>query len=71
MAYTEAQKKATIKYQKEHMDHLSIRYPRGTKAMIQEHAEKTGEKMSIFVLRAIRETIERDNARAAAAKTEE
>lgn len=62
MPYSEAQKNATIKYQKENLECLSLRYPKGTKKPIQEHAKLMGESMSVFILRAIRETIERDRA---------
>lgn len=62
MPYSEAQKNATIKYQKENLECLSLRYPKGTKKPIQEHAKLMGESMSVFILRAIRETMERDKA---------
>lgn len=65
MPYSEAQKRATIKYQKENLEILPVKYPKGVKAEIQSHAKLTGESMAAFVLRACRETMERDKAQIA------
>lgn len=58
--YTEAQKKAAEKYLKESVEDVRIRVPKGQKAVIKEHAEQQGESMNAFVIRAIREAMERD-----------
>ena len=61
--YTEAGKRATIKYQKEHLDAITLRFPKGYKENIQSHLELTGEKQIEFIRRAIEETIARDRAK--------
>lgn len=60
MAPSEAQKRATAKWQKEKVEELKFRVPKGEKAMIQEHAKSRGESTNSFIYRAINETIERD-----------
>ena len=65
MAYSEARKRATLKYQKENLECVSLRYPKGTRQEIQDHAALVGESMSAFILRAIRETMDRDKKRIA------
>ena len=59
--YTEAQAKAAKKYLKESVEDIRIRVPKGDKAKVQEHAAAMGESMNSFVVRAIDETMERDN----------
>lgn len=48
--YTEAQKRATIKYQKEHTDDIRLRVPKGTKDLWHAAAEKAGVSMTRYVL---------------------
>lgn len=60
---TPAQKKATAKYLKEKVDTLRIRVPKGKADVIKAHAADQGESMNGFVVRAIDETMERDNDR--------
>ena len=57
-----AQRKATDKYL-EKFDELRIRVPKGQKADIQAHCERQGESMNSFIIRAIGETMERDNSK--------
>ena len=59
--YTEAQAKAAKKYLKESVEDIRIRVPKGDKARVQEHAAIMDESMNSFVIRAIGETMERDN----------
>lgn len=59
--YTEAQAKAAKKYLKESVEDIRIRVPKGNKVKIQEHATNMGESMNAFVVRAINETMDRDN----------
>ena len=59
--YTEAQAKAAKKYLKESVEDIRIRVPKGQKAVIKDHAEGQGESMNAFVVRAISETMVRDN----------
>ena len=63
--YTEARKKVNEKYLKESVEDIRIRVPKGDKAKVQEHAATMGESMNSFVVRAIDETMERDNQKQA------
>ena len=63
--YTEDRKKANEKYLKESVEDIRIRVPKGDKAKVQEHAATMGESMNSFVVRAIDETMERDNQKQA------
>ena len=61
MAPTEAQKRAIEKWNREKVDDLRIRVPKGQREVIREHAASQGETINAFVFRAISETMERDN----------
>lgn len=61
--FTEAQKRANEKYQKEKTDAITIRFPKGFKSKVVGHTELTGESQAKFIQRAIEETIARDRAR--------
>ena len=63
--YTEARKKANEKYLKESVEDIRIRVPKGDKAKVQAHAATMGESMNSFAVRAIDETMERDNQKQA------
>lgn len=60
MAPSEAQKRATAKWQKEKVEEVKFRVPKGEKTIIQEHAKAQGESTNSFIYRAINETMERD-----------
>lgn len=60
---TDARRKASAKYLKESVEDVRIRVPKGQKAVIKDHAEKQGESMNAFVIRAIDETMERDDSK--------
>ena len=64
MSYTQASRRAVDKYQKANMEQIALRYQKslGFKDALQSHAKLTGESMAAFVLRACRETMERDKA---------
>lgn len=59
--YNTKSKEYTINYMKENLDEIKFRVPKGQKAVIREHAEKQGEKLTPFIVRAITETMNRDN----------
>lgn len=61
--YTEAKKRATMKYQKANLDAITLRFQKGYKEKLQAHLELTGEKQIEFIRRAIEETIARDRAK--------
>lgn len=60
--YTEAQAKAAKKYLKESVEDIRIRVPKGDKSKVQEHAAIMKESTNAFVIRAIKETMERDKS---------
>ena len=60
MPPSEAQKKASQKWNAEKVDALRIRVRKGMREVIQKHAEKQQESINAFVNRAIMETMERD-----------
>lgn len=62
--YTEAQKRAAEKYLHESVEDIRIRVPKGQKSVIRDHATAMNESMNAFIMRAISEAMERDNARA-------
>ena len=47
----------------EKQDSVLIRIPKGRKAELQAHAEEQGESLNGFIVRAVDETIERDNGK--------
>lgn len=63
MAYTEASKKATIKYQKEHLEQYLIRFTKGDRSKYSDHADMMGETLASFIKRALAETMARDRTR--------
>lgn len=60
-----AQRKATDKYL-EKFDEMRVRVPTGQKAVFKAHAEKHGESLNGYIIRAMTETMERDNTQAVA-----
>ncbi|MDO4945891.1 MAG: hypothetical protein Q4E74_11915 [Ruminococcus sp.] len=61
MPYTQASNKAVQKYNKKAYDDLRIRVKKGEGDIIKAHAEKQGESLNSFVVRAIKETVKHDN----------
>jgi|LSQX01.2.fsa_nt_gb predicted HicB family RNase H-like nuclease len=68
MSTSDAQKRATAKYQKERVQEIKFRVPMGQKQIIQAHAKRTGESVNAFIYRAVREAMERDNKQGHATK---
>ena len=62
MPVSKAQQKATHKYIKNHYDRMELMLKKGEKDKIKAHAERHSESVNAFVVRAIYETIERDNS---------
>lgn len=51
MAYTEAQKRATAKYVKLHLEEIKIRVPKdGTKERYKKQAEKCGKSLNAYII---------------------
>ncbi|WP_369518097.1 hypothetical protein ABXS73_04505 [Intestinimonas butyriciproducens] len=61
MGISEARKKANEKWQKEKVDDIRFRVPKGKRATIQAHASARGESVNAFLNRAVDETMERDS----------
>ncbi len=61
MPVSKAQQKATHKYIKNNYDRMELMLKKGEKSRIKSHAESRGESVNAFAIRAINETIERDN----------
>jgi len=55
--YTEAQKRASIKYLKESTDDIRIRTKKGTKDRWKEAAEKQGKSLSQFIIDCVEQGI--------------
>lgn len=60
MAVSNAQKKATAKYEKEKYDKVLLRLPKGKKEEIQTIAISQNDSVNGFINKAINEKIERD-----------
>lgn len=58
MAYTEATKRATIKYLKEKTDDIRLRTAKGTKERWREYAEARGMSMTQFVIACVEEKMQ-------------
>lgn len=60
MAPTDAQRRARDKWLTEKVETINLRVPKGKKSVFKEHAEKHGESMNAFLIRAAEETMKRD-----------
>ena len=62
MPVSEAQKKATAKYEQQKYDKVLLRLlEKGKKDRVKAHADKQGESLNGFINRAIDEAMQRDN----------
>jgi predicted HicB family RNase H-like nuclease len=57
MSYTEAQKKASIKYMSEKTDDIRLRVPKGLKDKYRKEAEKRGMSMTQFIINCVTKEI--------------
>lgn len=60
MARSEAEARAIKKYEKEKIDRILMRVPKGEKEAFRAYAESRGESLNGFLYRAAKEAIERD-----------
>lgn len=60
--YTEAQKRASMKYLSEKTDSIQIRTPKGTKDRWRAAATERGLSMQQFIIEAVEATIEKPEA---------
>ena len=59
---TDAHRRGNLRYLRESVDVLHVYVPKGKKEAIKGHAAQNGESMNGFIVRAIDETIKRENA---------
>lgn len=60
MAISEAQQKAVNKYVKNNYDRINVTFPKGEKEKLQTHAKSKGESVNAFIIRAVKETMDRE-----------
>lgn len=60
MPYTEAQKRASIKYMAEKTDDIRLRVPKGYKERFKKEAEKRGMSMTQFIIQSVEKNINED-----------
>ena len=53
MAYNEARKRATMKYQKEYTEQILFRVKKGEKKMLQNEASTQGMSMAQYLIQAV------------------
>lgn len=58
--YSEARKKANVKWDKQNLDRASFALPSGELAVVKAHAAAHDGSLNKFIGRAIKETMERD-----------
>lgn len=58
MAYTESQKRASIKYIAEKTDDIRLRVPKGLKYRYKAEAEKRGISMTQFIINCVEKELE-------------
>lgn len=59
---SDAQRRATNKYNAGHYDAVTVRMKKGERDAIHSHAAERGESLNAFINRAIAEAMERDKA---------
>ena len=59
--YTEAQKKAILKYQAEKVEDIKIRVPKGKREYYKDAAASIGMSLNQFAVTSMDEKIDRDN----------
>lgn len=68
--YSEAQKNAIMKYQKEHLEQINIRVKKGCKQKYLDAAAARGQSLAQFLTDAADAAIDRDSIRSAAPDAE-
>lgn len=68
--YSEAQKNAIMKYQKEHLEQINIRVKKGCKQKYLDAAAARGQSLAQFLTDAADTAIDRDSIRSAAPDAE-
>ena len=60
--YSEAQRRASLRYKQGKIDQLNIIAPKGDKDRIKQAAADAGQSLSQYVLQAVYERMERDRS---------
>jgi uncharacterized protein (DUF1778 family) len=60
--YSEAQRRASLKYKRNKVDNIQIVTPKGEREKIKEAAAAAGQSVSQYVLQAIYERMEREQS---------
>lgn len=53
MAYSEAQKRAAMKYMSTNLEEVRFRVKKGERAMLQEEAKANGQSMSQYLIQSV------------------
>jgi len=53
--YNQSRNKASQKYQKENLEQIAIRVPKGDRASLKDAAEEAGESMAQYIVNAVNE----------------
>lgn len=62
MAYTKAGNKAAQKYVREHLDRIEIREEKGYRDKIKAAADAAGQSVNAYILQAVEERMQREQA---------
>ena len=57
---SKSQQKAVNKYVKNNYDRINVTFKKGEKEIIKQYAESHNESVNSFIVRAVRETMQRD-----------
>lgn len=57
---SDAQKRATARYNAAHYDRAEVKLPRGGKSALQNVAKNSDKSVNAFIVRAIRQTLQDD-----------
>ena len=60
MPYTDAQKRATAKYNAKAYDRIEIKVKKGQKEVIQKHAEEQGKSLNSYIVDLIESDMQDD-----------
>lgn len=60
MPYTDAQKRATAKYNAKAYDRIEIKVKKGQKEIIQKHAEEQGKSLNSYIVDLIESDMQDD-----------
>ena len=60
MAVSKKQQASVNKYVRANYDRINVTFQKGEKETIKAHAEARGESVNAFIIRAVREALERE-----------